>query len=99
MLNEEGRSIHVKHIIIVGEPSDTLKSLSTLLEHHGYEVSIATEDSEELKHIISANPEASLLSPLHTAAIQGLLSVPKARKTRRIGITTPNIKRYVGWGL
>ncbi len=87
MRNEKDKSIDQKHIIIVGEPSDTLNGISKLLEQSGCEVSITSEDSEELHQIINANPEAYLLRPVHTTDTQWMLSSPTRIETKKIGTT------------
>ncbi len=94
MRNENDKPIDQKHIIIVGEPSDTMKNLGDLLEQHGYEVSIANEDSEELHQIINANPEAYLLRPVHTTDTQWMLSARTTIETERIGVT-PHTSRSI----
>ena len=86
-MRKEDKSTDPKHIVIVGEPSDAMKGLGELLEQQGCQVSIAAEGSEELSHIISTNPEAYLLTPLHTANTEWLLSAPTSIKTEKIGVT------------
>ena len=92
--NKKCPSIDPKHIIIVGEPSDTLRSLGDLFEQHGCKISIASEDSEELHQIINANPEAYLLGPVHTTDTQWMLSAPTKIETEKIE-DTPQTSRNI----
>ncbi len=87
MQTEENRSHHQKYIVIVGESSDTLKSLSNFLEQNGYEVSIDAEGSDILRQLVSTNPGVHL----YLLAPQVMSTSPVVQKEKDEALSTRNL--------